>query len=148
MDFRPLTPADLPAVMRLEQSMPGSLMWEPAKEEDQSSIIRDGNNFGIFDSNVLVGKVGFWDTKTEGWEVDGMIIDTKFRGKHYGSVLFTSALLAITAKEHPSVFVLYTHPANSPAIAIYLKSGFTIQEWVPDKYGPGKPRIKMTKPTS
>jgi|GEM_PF-6808864 len=145
MDFRPLTPADLPAVMHLEQSMPGSPLWEPAKEEDQSSIIRDGNNFGIFEHDTLIGKVGFWDTKTDGWEVDGMIIDTRFRGKHYGSRLFMSALRAITEKEHPSELILYTHPHNSPAIAIYLKAGFTIQDLVKDKYGPDKPRIKMTK---
>lgn len=145
MNFRPLTLADLPAVMHLEQSMPDSVMWEPAKEEDQASIIRHGNNFGVFENNVLIGKVGFWDTKTEGWEVDGMIIDTQFRNKRYGSRLLTFALHAITEKENPSALILYTHPGNSSAIMIYLRAGFTLHGWIADKYGPGKPRIQMKK---
>lgn len=145
MEFKPLTFDDLKSVMILERSLPNSLSWEPASEKNQSSIIQKGDNFGVFENNMLIGKVGFWDTKTEGWEVDGMIIDKKYRGKNIGTKLFDYALKTITEKVHPSQLVLFTYPENATAISIYLRAGFVIREWISDKYGPGKHRLKMTK---
>lgn len=145
MDFRPLTLDDLATVMQLEHSLSNSLSWEPAREEDQASIIKNGNNFGVFEDAVLVGKVGFWDTKTEGWEVDGMIIAQQYRGKKYAGKLFDYSLNVFTQKVRPVQLQLFTHPENSAAISLYLRRGFVIREWIADKYGPGKHRIKMTK---
>jgi len=145
MDFRPLTLADLDAVMALERSLTNSLAWEPATEEDQIAIIREGNNFGVFENGTLIGKVGFFDTITEGWEIDGMIIASTRRGQKYGSKLFEYAVNAIINKVHPDRFTLYTHPDNTAALSLYMKRGFTQRDMIKDKYGPGKHRIKLTK---
>lgn len=145
MELRPLTLNDLNAVMELEASLPHSIIWEPSTEGDQLLIISKNNAFGIFDNNKLIGKIGFWDTKTEGWEVDGLIIDQIFRRKGYGKKLLRYALDAIVQKIRPSLLVLYTHPENSAAISLYLHEGFLIREWVADKYGPGKDRLRMIK---
>jgi ribosomal protein S18 acetylase RimI-like enzyme len=74
-----------------------------------------------------------------------MIVAQQCRGKKYGSKLFDYAMQAIVEKVHPSQLILYTSPDNSAAISIYIRAGFVIREWISDKYGPGKHRLKLTK---
>lgn len=143
--FRPVPPEDLDSVMRLEQSMPHSLLWESASKEDQMNIIGQGSMYGVYVNGTLIGKVGFWDSPDDGWEVDGMIVDDKYRNKKYGTQLLSYALRRITETEHPSSLVLYTHPHNVPAIILYLKVGFLIVGYVANKYGQGKDRLRMKR---
>lgn len=143
--FRTVPPKDISIVMRLEHSMPHSTLWEPATVEDQMRIINSGNMFGMYTNDVLIGKVGFWQSPDDGWEVDGLIIDAPFRNRSYGSQLFTYAMERISKKEHPTSYVLYTHPHNIAAIILYLKAGFIVTGFHTNKYGPGKDRLRMIK---
>ena len=145
METRRLTIADLEHVIILENSIPHDDTWEPSTTEDQLPIISAGNAFGIFEKNSLIGKVGFIKTEKEGWQVDGLCVDKKFRGKGYGKTLFEYATKEIIRKEHPSQLILYVFPGTSSAISIYLRIGFVIHDFIKDKYGPGKHRIKLTK---
>ncbi len=148
METRSLTIADLEHVIVLENSIPHDDTWEPSTSEDQLPIISRGNAFGIFENNVLIGKVGFIETEQEGWQVDGLCVDKTFRGKGYGKKLFEYAIKEITQKEHPSQLMLYVFPGNSSAISIYLHMGFIIHDFIKDKYGPGKHRLKLIQKIS
>lgn len=140
-----LLPADLPRVMKLEQSIPDSFAWQSATKEEQLPIINADNTYGIFENNVLIGKVGFINDSGKEWHVDGLILDSKFRNKGYGKKLFSYALESFIKKVHPDKISLYVYPQNSAAITLYLRNGFIIKEWISDKYGPGKHRLKMVK---
>lgn len=148
METRPLTIDDLQDVITLENSIPHDNTWEPSTDEDQRPIITAGNAFGIFENNVLAGKVGFIDTKNDGWQVDGLCVDKLFRGKKYGKTLFAYAVEQIIRKEHPNQLMLYVYLGNSSAIIIYLQTGFVIQDFIKDKYGPGKHRLKLIQKLS
>lgn len=143
--IRTLTPQDIDAVMALEQSIPDSVMWAPATKEEQMKIILGSNAYGIFEHETLFGKVGFIETARDEWEIDGMIIDTAHRGKSYGTMLFTKALEACIESKHPKHMHLTTHPANNAALRLYLSFGFTITQWIPNKYGPGQDRLYLIK---
>ncbi len=145
MNFRPLTIADIESVMTLEQSLPDSLSWKSATVDEQLPIIENGNEYGVFENTILIGKVGFEKSETNTWHVDGLIIANKFRGKQYGSQLFTYALEQCINKEHPTTLELFVYPKNSSAISLYLKNGFVIKEWINNKYGEGKHRLKLIK---
>lgn len=144
INLRPLTLTDLDTVIAVEHAVPDSLAWEPATKEDQESLIARGNIFGIFEDEKLIGKVGFIDKGNEGWQVDGLIIDKQRRGKKYGEKLFEYAIHEIM-KTNLTIIFLFVYPKNSTAIGIYLKSGFIIDEYIQNKYGPGKDRLKMIK---
>lgn len=145
MDLRSLSLEDLPAAMELENSMPGSPMWFPVDSEYQQKLIQNGLNFGMFDGNKLIGKVGFW-SETEGeYEVDGMILAEKYRHQGNGFKLFSYAEKELISKKRPKKELLFTHPENIPAITLYEQVGFIKKGIIRDKYGPGKDRLKMEK---
>lgn len=145
MDFHPLTLKKLPAAMRLENSIKQSTAWFSADAQYQKNIIEKGLNFGAFEDGELIGKVGFWSELAGEFEVDGMIIDEKFRGKGVGKKLLTYALGQLIKKMHPKNIILFTHPKNTAAIALYSSFGFEKKEFIPNKYGPGYDRVKMEK---
>lgn len=131
--------------MELENSIPNSPMWFPVDTEYQKKLILSGLNFGMFDEEKLIGKVGFWSEKEGEYEVDGMILDKQYRHKGNGFTLFSYAEHELIRKKHLQKLLLFTHPDNLPAIALYKQIGFVTKELIPDKYGPGMDRIKMEK---
>ena len=145
MNFRPLTVVDIDSVMALEQSLPDSLSWKSATMKEQLPIVERGNEYGVFENDVLIGKVGFELSPEHEWHVDGLIVMNAYRGKEYGTRLFDYALKQFTEKAHPKSLVLFVYPENSPATSLYLRNGFIIKEWIANKYGEGKHRLKMIK---
>lgn len=143
-EFKPVHEEDIQSVMDLELSMPDSPFWAAASKDEQLAIIRNGNMFGIYEEGALIGKVGFWNSPDDGWEVDGMIVQQALRNKKYGTRLFDYAIKQILTNVHPERLTLYTHPHNTAAILMYLRGGFVITDYIRDKYGPGKHRIQMT----
>ena len=145
MVTRPLTIHELDILITLEHSLADSLAWAPATKEEQQPLVARGDVFGIFEGTALVGKVGFLETEHGDWQVDGLIIDPRHHGKGLGTILFRYALDSIIRKSHPTQLHLFVYPKNSAAIILYLRHGFVIQELIPDKYGPGKDRLKLIK---
>jgi ribosomal protein S18 acetylase RimI-like enzyme len=139
---------DITSIMDIEHSVPDSLAWASATEEEQIPIVAAGNVYGIFEKETLVGKVGFIEVDKKTWQVDGLVIQPQYHGKKYGTTLFTKALAAIIDKIHPTYIQLFVYPENSSAISLYLHCGFIIKEWISDKYGPGKHRLKLVKTIS
>lgn len=145
MDLRNLANTDLSAAMKLENSMPSSPMWFPVDATYQKKIIENGLNFGIFENDKLIGKVGFRSEEDSEYEVDGMIIREKYRNQGIGRKLLTYALNELIKKIHLKKIILFTHPENANAIALYQKFGFVTKELIPNKYGKGMHRIRMEK---
>lgn len=144
MNFRILTIDDIDSVMELEESIPNSLSWKSATREEQLPIIQSSNEYGIFENNALIGKVGF-EFENNTWHVDGLIVHAEYRLKGFGKKLFEYALQHFISKEHPKELTIFVYPENSSAISLYLRNGFIIKEWIANKYGDGKHRLKLIK---
>jgi ribosomal protein S18 acetylase RimI-like enzyme len=145
MDFRPLSLEDLPAAIALDNSIQTSTTWHPGPSEYQKSMIENGLNFGAFEHETLVGKVGFNVTNTDEFEVNNMIIDPHHHREGIGKHLFSYAMNELISKKHPKKIILHTYPKNTPAITLYKQFGFVQKEIIPNKYGPGMDRVRMEK---
>ncbi len=104
------------------------------------------NNFlmwGAFDDKKLVGKVGYIKERSGDYELDGMVISPKYRGQHLGKELIEASLKEMNKIVGSNNIFLFVNPRNSPALILYLKSGFEIQKLVPNKFGDGENRLRM-----
>lgn len=143
MQFQKLTLNDLKAAVSLNNSINTTPSWFPADKQDEKLMIDSELNFGAFDNQKLVGKVGFILKANNEYEVTNMIIDTDYLHMGLGGKLFSYALEILIKKKHPSKIILHTYPKNTPAVALYRKFGFVQTDLIPNKYGPGFDRVRM-----
>jgi ribosomal protein S18 acetylase RimI-like enzyme len=145
MDFRPLTLNDLTAAMALDNSIQTSPSWHPGPSKYQKSIIENGLNFGAFEKNVLIGKVGFNSIDENEFDIDNMIVAEKYQHQGIGKQLFSYALNELVNTKRPKKIILFTYPKNTGAISLYEQFGFVQKEIIQNKYGPGMHRVRMEK---
>lgn len=144
LKIKPLTTKHLVDAVELEKQFTRMPFFLPVDKEYLMKVIKGGFAYGFFDDEKLIGKVGFIKVKGKDYEVDGLVISPDYRRKGLGKELMKYGLEKLRQNKFSLVF-LFTHPENSPAIGLYLKLGFVIKEWMPNKYGPGAHRLRMVK---
>ena len=145
MNFCPLTNVDLPVVIALVNSIERSPYWIPGDSANEKHMTECGLNFGAFEKQILIGKVGFTPLKEDEFEVNNMIVNKKYQHQGIGKQLFYYALNELVNTKQPKKVILFTYPKNTPAISLYEQFGFVQKEIIPNKYGPGMDRVRMEK---
>jgi len=115
----------------------------PFSKEELEPIFNDRMMWGLVIDNKLIGKVGYIKDKNGGFELDGMVVAPDYRGRNWGSKLISQSLKEVLML-NPSKIYLYVNPKNSPAVVLYLKQGFAVDDWIPNKFNDGENRLKMS----
>jgi len=98
--------------------------------------------FLLIDDSVPVGMISYSETEPGCFYVEELVIGHNIKGKGYGNEALSWLLDKLKLAKSVS---LVTHPHNTPAIRLYLKHGFRIEEWKDNFYGDGTPRIRMMR---
>lgn len=112
-------------------------------KEELAPIFGHFLTWGILDNNKLVGKVGYIKEDSGDYELDGMVVSPKYRGQGLGKELINFSLKEMKKIVGTGNIFLYVNPKNTPALILYLKLGFQIAEWIPNKFGDGENRLKL-----
>ena len=142
-NIKRLSDKDFDISYQLELETPDKLYYRWTEDEWLQSLKTD-EVYGLFVDDQLVGKIGLIERGVNMYEIDGLVVHPTHRRKGFGKKLFIHALKQLAIKKAQSAF-LTTHPENSGALILYLTHGFTIDEWQPDKFGPGVHRLKLIK---
>lgn len=108
-----------------------------ALEEIESNVV-----YLIKKSGEVVGTVQYKKEEKDHAYIGGLVIDPKFHRQGIGRDTLELVLNELKGVKKIS---LVTHPKNTPAIMLYLSSGFVIEGWKDDYYGDGEPRILMAR---
>lgn len=112
------------------------------EKESVIKLIHNNQVFLIMKSATLVGLISYsWENPHCAY-VDELLIRPEFKGQGYGTQTMIWLFDQVKNAEKIS---LNTHPQNSRAIMLYLKSGFIIDGWNDNFFGDGEPRIHMVK---
>ena len=120
-DIRVLTPADLPALERMEVELFGAAAWSP--ESLASEIAGPGRWYvGAVVGGELVGYAGLW---FDGYDAQVMTIgtDERFQGRGLGRRMLDN-LLDRARTLGAAVVLLEVRVDNDPAIHLYESAGF------------------------
>jgi ribosomal protein S18 acetylase RimI-like enzyme len=106
--------------------------------QEQVDYLKDSICYLAIQNN---SPIGFFAYKIDEERVDikSIAVLPNHQGKKYGKIMMEELLKQV--KNH-KVFVV-THPRNTPAIILYLKSGFEIYGWKDNYYGDGQPRLLL-----
>lgn len=138
MEFRKINPQEYGELLfRMDvQAFCRSFDYPSRSVEMTLDYLKDCEVFLAYKNGTPIGLFAY--KKDAGAvEVKQIIVLPEYQGKGFGKVLV--AKLLETVKDDKVWLV--THPKNSRAIVLYLKSGFTIKDWKNDYYGDGEPRI-------
>ena len=97
--------------------------------------------FVILVNNVVAGYFSYEMIDKDTAELNGMVVLPAFQGKKLGT--FAMEALQREMKKIKRV-KLFVHPKNNAALTLYLKFGFTIEEYKKNCFN-GQPRLIMYK---
>lgn len=138
--IRPMTPADLDAVCRLE-----TLSFSEPWSKESFAFELNGNPYShpvvLEEEGRLAGYAVIW-LLFEQAQLASIAVDPQKRGRHLGWKLLNYALKKAKA-EGCEVFTLEVRPGNTPARAMYEKRGFTPLHVSKHYYADGEDAIVM-----
>lgn len=124
MPVRPITVADVPAVMALERESPAASHWSPQHYED---LFREPDVrrlvLVIEDQNRILGFVAARSVETD-CEIENIVVSAPSRKQGLGTQL-VSELLNLVQDEGAAAAFLEVRESNRPARAFYEKLRFT-----------------------
>lgn len=140
--FRKATEKDWRTVLLLEKSVSGEYYHSVTKEDEVKKYIKKSNVFLIQKGTKTVGTISY-DLKDNGHaDVDGLTVYPTYQRQ--GIATNAMEFLMNKLKKVKRV-TLVVHPRNTPAIRLYLKFGFHIEDWKDNYFGDGKPRLTLVK---
>jgi ribosomal-protein-alanine N-acetyltransferase len=119
--LRPLTPADLPVLVRMEGELFGAGAWSP--ESLAQEIVGPGRWYlGAEVDGRLVGYAGLW---FDGFDAQVMTIgtDAPYQGRGLGRLML-DALVERARELGAAVLLLEVRVDNEPALRLYRHTGF------------------------
>ena len=111
-------------------------------EKDVKKLLEESEIFFLKLEDNLVGTIIYKIEKDNSAYIDGLTILPSYRGK--GLATKAMGLLLNKLKSFSKV-TLKVHPENTPAILIYLKTGFKIKKWEDNPFNDGQPRLFLEK---
>ncbi|MCC7447661.1 MAG: ribosomal protein S18-alanine N-acetyltransferase [Anaerolineae bacterium] len=138
--IRLFAPADLPAVLRLEQRCFDDEAWS---SDEFAWMYYDGPDlFCVAEINQrLIGYICGVVDDGEGY-IGSIGVDPDVRRLGLGKALFDTFRKRAVARGAAAI-TLHVRPDNAPALALYRKLGFTVAAVVPDYYGEAQPGLYM-----
>ncbi len=131
-------------VLRVELDSKSKTYASFVTEKEVRDSFRKSNVFFIKSGEELIGTVSFDPEKDGTVYLANLAILPEHKGKGLG----TEAMDLLMEKVEDLGFkkaTLRVHPKNTPALLIYLKSGFEIVRWEENSYGDGEPRLFLEK---
>ena len=119
--LRPLTPADLPELVRMEGELFGPAAWSAQSLAEE--IVTLGRWYiGVEVEGRLVGYAGLW---FDGFDAQVMTIgtDTAFQGRGIGRLML-DAMIERARTLGAAVLLLEVRVDNEPALRLYRAAGF------------------------
>lgn len=104
--------------------------------KEETDYLKNCEVYIAYENEKPIGLVGY-ETKEDFVEILLLAVIPEYQKKGLGRKLMSFAMDKIKDKE----IRLVTHPKNTPAIILYLKSGFEISGWKDNYYGDGQPRL-------
>ena len=139
---RPATPADLAGVARVDHEVYGAEVYPAFFFRQALDLWPDG--LRVADAGgAVVGYVLSAPSAREGeaW-VLSLAVSADARGRGVGGALMLGALEALARGGAREVY-LTASPANTGAVGLYHRLGFTTERASPDHFGPGETRLLL-----
>ncbi len=140
--IRAFAPADLPAVLRLEQRCFGDEAWS---RNEFAGMYHFGPDmfFVATADHQLIGYICGMMEGREGY-IGSIGVDPAARRSGLGTALF-DAIKQQFIDHGATTIMLHVRPTNEPALALYRKLGFEIETTEPDYYGVDQPGLYMRR---
>ena len=104
--------------------------------QEEVDYLKNSEVFLAYDDNRAVGLIGY-QLESDKAEIKTLAVIPEYQNKGIGKQMMTEILSKLKGKK----VNLVTHPKNTSAIILYLKSGFKIYGWKDNYYGDGEPRL-------
>lgn len=98
----------------------------------------------IYVNNTLAGHIMYFIDDKKRAELTGFIILPEFQNKGVGTHVLGQVLDKILENDVKHI-ELVVHPANAPALIMYIKQGFKVKGWLNNPFGDGEPRLSLKK---
>ena len=136
---------DIDAYLAIEKSVgtghaktySGITSEQEARDEIEKSIV-----YLVKKDDLVVGSIQY---KLEGKDrahITGLVVDPRFQEQGIGREALARILDELKDTKRID---LVTHPYSTPAIILYLSSGFIIESWKDNYFGDGEPRIFLSR---
>jgi [ribosomal protein S18]-alanine N-acetyltransferase len=136
---------DVPAIWEVEKAVYGEVVYPSFFFRQATDLWPDLLRVAEAAEAGLVGYVlgAAGQRHEEGWIVS-LAVHPGHRGAGIGRRLASAAIDAF-GRERFKHLHLTVHPENASAIRVYGQLGFTRGETVEDYFGPGEPRLRMSR---
>ncbi len=104
--------------------------------QEEVDYLRYSEVFLAYDGNKAIGLISY-QLESDTAEIKTLAVIPEYQRKGIGKQLISEILKKLKGKR----VHLVTHPKNTSAIILYLKSGFQIYGWKDNYYGDGEPRL-------
>jgi [ribosomal protein S18]-alanine N-acetyltransferase len=115
--------------------------YPSASVKEELGFLSGSSTYICFDDDKAVGFFAYKDNSKGEVELKTMAVIPEYRGRGIGKEMMAYFLQSNKGKD----LFLVTHPQNSGAIVLYLKSGFAITGWNENYYGDGQPRLMLKR---
>jgi len=136
------TTKDVKAILALEKVANAKTYSARINEEEIRDCLKNEFLFLIKKREVIVGIVVYKVIRKNTVNINGLVIDPKFKGR--GFARQATLLTLKKVRKYPRI-ELMVHPHNVPALSLYLSLGFIIESWQNNHFGDGEPRLVMVK---
>ncbi len=129
---------DWKLVKNLEESAVSKMF---APEEDYKRFVLESKVFIIMDKEKSIGTVSYKNQDDGNILINGLTIISEYREQGIAKQAMGKLLDMVGNKN----FELLVHPANTPALLIYLSFGFIISDWKDNYFNDGEPRLYLQR---
>lgn len=143
--FQRATDNDWDAVVSIFKTQIGNRYYHSETEIDKVKEAYKNSVINLINFNGhLAGLISYEMHEEGAAEVNEVVVMPEFQNRGIGRFSMEKVLDEVKTNGAKSAW-LVTHPENSPAIVVYLKSGFKINKWIDNAFGDGEPRIRLEK---
>lgn len=111
-------------------------------EEEIKKSIKNEIVYFIEKEGILVGRIAYEIKNKDHAYLSDLVIKPEFQNQ--GIAREALALILEELKDKKEIN-LVVHPKNTPALLLYLSSGFIIESWKDNYFGDGEPRLILHK---
>lgn len=126
----------------LEKKAAGETFHALIDEREIREYIKNSEVFFIILDGEKIGTISYENKGSDHVHFNGLTVIRKHRRKGIASWAVRNILDNISNNR---IIDLVVHPKNTPAILVYLKAGFVIEDWKDNFFGDGEPRLSLIK---
>ena len=143
--IRPMTRADLPAVLAIEQDSFGTAAWSADQWREEVDLADDRRRYVVLETieGECLGFAGVWDVGGDA-DVLTIAVAAGHRGQGWGSALLQHLIEVAHSLRCRAVF-LEVAEGNTTARALYASLGFSELHRRRHYYGPDRHAVTMQR---